>query len=257
MCWDMSTTPIQFLHEPRTEQEVVCLFVALLEHIDDFPKPIVIERVHEAFPDCTIRAAGARILIEFKLYAESYNHALDGSVIVCWKKGKERRWPKDTRIVELAPVVAARRPDLLISNDDTYCTGPWCAETFFAVATREGTSASVIETMREITRWADAVGFGPIWKRDPKPQFDVGYGEPYFTVWSDGKFRLVVKRFRAGEALTDLVEELKRAAPSLDLSLSSLTSKRRIPLGEHLADSNALTAFLETFERFAGRLKSR
>lgn len=253
----MSSAPIRFLHEPRTEQEVVCLFIALLEHIDDFPKPVIIERIHGAFPDCTIRSAGASISIEFKLYAESYNHAFDGSVVVCWKKGTEKPWSKDVSIVELAPVVAAKRPDLLVSNDDTYCSGPWSDETFFAVATREGTSASVIETMREITRWADSVSFGPTWRRDPKPQFDVGPGEPYFTVWSDGKFRLVLKRFAETGVLSSLVDELNRAAPGLELSLSSVKSKRRLALEEHLADTTALKAFLVTWERFADRLKAQ
>lgn len=109
----MSSGQVQFLHEPRTEQEVVCLFIALLEHIDEFPKPIIIEGVHEAFPDCTIRSAGTRIAIDFKLYAESYNHAFDGSVLVCWRKGKERGWPANFRVVELAPIVKEKWPDHL------------------------------------------------------------------------------------------------------------------------------------------------
>ena len=39
-----------FLHEPRTEQEVVCLFGALLADLG-----LVIERVQTPFPDCIVR----------------------------------------------------------------------------------------------------------------------------------------------------------------------------------------------------------
>ena len=72
----MSPPPIQFLHEPRTEQEVVGLFIAMLEYIDAFPKPVIIERLHESFPDCTIRCAGVPINIEFKLYTEELRPVL-------------------------------------------------------------------------------------------------------------------------------------------------------------------------------------
>ncbi len=253
----MSSAPVRFLHEPRTEQEVVCLFAILLEYIDEFPNPVIIEKIHESFPDCFIRvAAGSsaekRIAVEFKLYAESYNHAFDGSVLVCWKKGRERRWPQEVRIVELAPVVQEKRLDHLFESiDDTYCTGrAWSEETLFAIATREGTPPSVIETMREIAKWADSVGFGPDWRRDPKPQFDVGRGGAFFTVWSDGKFRLVVKRFAKTSALADLIEELRRAAPSLESCLSSVTSKKRWPLAEHFSDTGVLRGFLEVWESF-------
>ena len=105
--------------------------------------------------------------------------------------------PPDRRA---APVVAAKRPDLLVSSDDTYCSGPWSVETFFAIATREGTSVAAIEIMREIAQWAGSVGLGPSWQRNPKPKFDVKHQDhgPYFTVWSDGDSGLpVVKRLAA------------------------------------------------------------
>ena len=242
---------IRFRHEPRTEQELVCLFIALLEHIDQFAKPIIIERVHEAFPDCTIRAADKRINIEFKLYADSYNHKFDGSVLVCWKDNR-RKWPAGFHPIELAPIVAARHPDLLIADDDTYMKGKWDERTFFRAAERDGTPAAAIEAMREVVRWADSVALGPLWQQDPKPQFDVGRrsAEPLFTVWSDGMFRLVIKRLMGTAELDRLWQELNIVAPSLGCGPDSARSKRRFSLTGHFGNPEALKQFLEVWERF-------
>jgi hypothetical protein len=47
----MDPEPARFLHVPQTEQEVVCLFGVLLHDLDEFEKPLIIERVQAAFPD--------------------------------------------------------------------------------------------------------------------------------------------------------------------------------------------------------------
>jgi hypothetical protein len=246
----MTSAPFRFLHEPRTEQEVVGVFVAILDEVDAFPKPVVIERIHGAFPDCRIRAAGVPIKIEFKLYAESYNYELDDSVLVCWKKGKERRWPPSFRVVELAPIVETKRPDLIMFNDHTYEHGPWGEHSFFTDACREDCSEPAIRLMREITRWAGEAGLGPLWKRDPKPQFDVGRDKPFFTVWSDGRLRLVLKRLIGTTAVVTLLDDLNRVAPSLDLSLNAVKQKKRLVLVEHFSDDGSLRSFLRVWEKF-------
>ena len=78
-------SPVLFLHEPRTEQEVVCLFGALLADLG-----MVIELVQTPFPDCIVRKKGTdtQLRVEFELYASHFlehGHPLDGcDMLVCW-----------------------------------------------------------------------------------------------------------------------------------------------------------------------------
>src|SRR3990172_3704703 len=94
-----------FQHEPRTEQEVVCLFGAM---IGDLGMPLVIEQVQAGLPDCTVRRTDTneRIRIEFELYGShfrSHGHAFDGcDMVVCWLDDAGT-WPAGVLVLALAP----------------------------------------------------------------------------------------------------------------------------------------------------------
>ena len=78
-------SPALFLHEPRTEQEVVCLFGALLADLG-----MVIERVQTPFPDCTVRQrdTGEKLRIEFELNGSSFkNMDIRSMGATCWCVG--------------------------------------------------------------------------------------------------------------------------------------------------------------------------
>src|SRR5207249_1170742 len=108
----------RFLHEPRTEQEVVCLFVVLLEEVAlELGFPFLIETVETGFPDCTIR----RLDTEERLYAEFELNGIDFlrhrgrpercDVLVCWRDDW-KKWnymPDLFRVVRLEDTVKARQ----------------------------------------------------------------------------------------------------------------------------------------------------
>ena len=103
----------RFAHEPRTEQEVVCLFTALLDEVgSELQFPCVIEAVRTPFPDCVIRhiETDERRFVEFELEASDFlrhrNRPERCDVLVCWKDnwGDWANMPDYFRVVELAEI---------------------------------------------------------------------------------------------------------------------------------------------------------
>jgi hypothetical protein len=152
-----------FLHVPQTEQEVVCLFGALLHDLDDFEKPLIVERVQAAFPDCIVRAGGKLVRIEFELYGSNFDHDFDGcDMLVCWRDDRND-WPAGFRVLQLADVVVTKkRQSMFVSLDEGY-PAPWNEETFFAAAERDGTHAHDMALARAIIELAKERKWGPIW----------------------------------------------------------------------------------------------
>jgi hypothetical protein len=102
-----------FLRPPRTEQEVVCLFGALLR---DLKWPVVVERFQTGFPDCILRRldTGARLRVEFELLSSHFlqhGHSRDGcDLIICWRNDQP---PGGVDVEELRAIVEEKRKDLL------------------------------------------------------------------------------------------------------------------------------------------------
>lgn len=222
----MTVPPFRFLHEPHTEQEVVCLFVALLNDLDEFDRPVVIETVRMAFPDCTIRAGGHPIRIEFELFGSSFDHSCDGcDLLVCWRDD-HNVWPAGFRVLELAPIIKTKHPDLILSVDENY-PAPWNETTFFAAAERHGTSPSDIALARRVIELAREHGFGPVWLKNPKPVFAVGTPHRFFKVRATGKIGFPFFRLPAGDSFPELVARLNGVVPKLGLQTSDVGTKGR------------------------------
>jgi hypothetical protein len=150
----MKPESTRFLHVPQTEQEVVCLFGALLDDLDEFERPLIIERVQTAFPDCIVRAGGSLIRIEFELYGSNFDHdCANCDMLICWRDNRND-WPEAFQVLQLADVVATKkRQGMFVSLDEGF-SAPWNEDTFVAAATRDGASARDIALARKIIELA-------------------------------------------------------------------------------------------------------
>lgn len=215
----------RFLHVPQTEQEVVCLFGALLNDLDEFERPLVIERVQAAFPDCTVRAGNELIRIEFELYGSNFNHPCDGcDMLVCWRDDRND-WPENFRVIELANIVASKRADLVVNSDEGY-PAPWNIDTFFAAALRERTAPDDVALTRRVIDLARQHRLGPVWLVCPRAVFAVGSPQ-FFKVTSTGRIGFPFSRLRAGEVFGELASRLNQAIPALGLTAGDTTTKSK------------------------------
>jgi hypothetical protein len=204
---------------------VVCLFGIVLNDIDEFPQPAVIERLQTAFPDCLVRAGNRRLRVEFELYGSNFNHPCDEcDVLVCWRDDRHD-WPEKLLVVELADVVAAKRPDLYVHFEEHY-PAPWNADTFFAAAERNGTDGVDVALARRVIELAEQYRFGPVWLVCPRAVFAVGSPQ-FFKVAATGRISFPFSRLKAGAAFGDLVERLNRVVPRLQLTVADANSKSR------------------------------
>ena len=238
-----------FQHVPQTEQEVVCLFAVVLNDLDEFPKPAIIERVQTAFPDCIVRAGGKPFRIEFELYGSNFDHDCHGcDVLVCWRDDRND-WPANFQVVELADVIR-KRSDLFVSLDETYPT-PWNSETFFAVAERDGTDKTCVALARRVIELAKEYRFGPVWLVSPRPVFAVGTPQ-FFKVSANGRIGFPFSRLRAGDVFGELADRLNRVVPGLHLKASDVGTKSK---GGQLSDlftkDEQLREFFEVWKWFS------
>lgn len=221
----MPSESSRFLHEPRTEQEVVCLFGALLNDLDELDKPLVVERVQSAFPDCTLRAGNESIRVEFELYGSNFDHSEDGcDMLVCWRDD-HNNWRAGFRVIELAEVVARKRPELVVTIGEGH-PAPWNEQSFFKVAEREGTLAEDLALTRRVIELAKQHRFGPVWLVSPQPVFAVGAPQ-FFKVTSRGRIGFPFSRLRAGDSFTELVDRLNRVIPTLELQPADVRTKSK------------------------------
>jgi hypothetical protein len=215
----------RFLHVPQTEQEVVCLFVALMDDIDDLEKPLIIERMQTAFPDCTVRVGERQVRIEFELYGSNFDHPFDGVVLVCWRDDRND-WPAGFRVIELAEVVEDKKQSGLFVNLQEGYPAPWNEDSFFAAADRDGTDGRDMALARRIIEFARQNKWGPVWLVNPKPVFAVGSPQ-FFKVDSRGRIGFPFSRLRARGMFTELASRLNRVIPSLLLEATDATTKSK------------------------------
>jgi hypothetical protein len=214
-----------FAHVPRTEQEVVCLFSLLLDDIEELPKPVLIETVQTAFPDCVVRAGGEQVRIEFELYGSNFNHQCDGcEMLVCWRDDRND-WPDSFTVVELAEIVLKKRQYLFASLEESY-PSPWNPDTFFAAAERGRTDAASVALARRTIELAKEYGFGPTWLAGPKPVFAVGRPQ-FFKISASGRIGFPFSRLDAGDFFVSLADRLNSVVPGLGLSAADANTKRR------------------------------
>ena len=251
----MSSQAFRFLHEPQSEQEVVCLFMALLDDFDEdeLERPVVIEQVRSAFPDCTILAGGKRIRIEFELYGRHFDHCEhDCEMLVCWRDDRSG-WRPGFRVLELATVVARKRQELFITIDETY-PKPWNETTFFVAAEHHGTVGEDIALTHRILELAKEHRFGPAWLVSAKPQFAVGRPHSFFKIGTKGRIGFPFRYLHAGDSFPELVERLNRAVPTLDLQPTDANAKNRGRLLSEIFKSDQhLKDFFGVWSWFATR----
>jgi hypothetical protein len=243
----------QFLHEPRTEQEVVCLFGALLSEIEP---PMAIEAVQTAFPDCLAQdlATGKTLRIEFELYGSHFRehgHRIDQcDMIVCWRDD-HAVWPPGIEVIELAEVVNAKRPDLIVADSARRPDIPWNEGAFVGRARADGVPDRVIGLMRRIIAFAAAERLGPQWLKNPQAVFAVGDRRQFFKVWSRGTLSLPFSRLEVGPLFPELIRRLNAAAPRLGLTEADRHSKGRGGELSELFDSEEqLDRFLRVWTWF-------
>ena len=253
-------TPLPFFeHEPRTEQEVVCLFGAMLNDLD---YPLIIERVQTPFPDCTVRRTDTneRLRIEFELFGSHFRqhgHPLDGcDVLVCWVDDLGG-WPEGFTVWELSQIVAARRPELIANLVDRDPKAPWDEAAFFAQAATDGASPRDIELTRAIVAFARRENLGPQWLVNPSAVFAVGRATQYFKVHSTGRIGFPFSRLGAAALFPELRARLNAAVPALSLEASDERSKGKGGRLSVLLETNTtLDLFLEVWAWF-GEAKLR
>ena len=243
-------SPALFLHEPRTEQEVVCLFGALLADLR-----MVIERVQTPFPDCTVqqRDTGDKLRIEFELYGSSFKehgHSFDGcDMLVCWEDDYGS-WPNDFVVVELADVVESRRPEL-IANVAEHRKRPWNLNAFLKRAKEDGASAQDIKLTKRIVTFARSHHLGPHWLINASAVFAVGDEKQYFKVRSTGRIGFPFSRLKAGRVFSSLRARLNAAVPGLEIKQVDRESKGKGGQLSELFDTDAqLDEFLEIWTWF-------
>ena len=222
----MTQERTRFLHVPQTEQEVVCLFGALVDDLDEFDKPLIIERVQAAFPDCIVRAGGKLIRIEFELYGSNFDHDCAGcDVLVCWRDNRND-WPDGFRVVQLADVVATKKKQGLFVSLDEGFPAPWNEDTFFAAGARDGASEKDMALARRVIELAKERKWGPIWLVNPKPVFAVGTPQ-FFKVDSRGRIGFPFYRLRAGTVFEGLADRLNRVVPRLQIVPGDINTKSK------------------------------
>lgn len=230
----------------------MCLFGALLNDLDELDKPLIIERVQTGFPDCTIRAGGKQIRIEFELYGSNFNHLCDGcDMLVCWRDDRND-WPANFRVIELADVVASKRADLFVHLEEGY-PAPWNVDTFFAAAERDRTSKEDIALAQRIIELAREHRFGPVWLVSPQPVFAVGTPQ-FFKVNSTGRIGFPFSRLRSGDSFSELVDRLNLAIPGLHLQASDANTKSRGgQLSDFFQNDEQMREFFAVWSWFSSR----
>ena len=248
-----------FAREPRTEQEVVCLFGALLNELDI---PLPIKSVQTAFPDCTAGTSSNKpCYIEFELFSSHYRlhrHPLDGcAIVVCWR---DDAGDLPMRVVELAEVVSKHRPDIIASISE-WDHAPCDEPRFFKQAIKDGATERDLSITHRIIEFARAERLGPRFLKKSLATFAIGDHDPsairgkqrqFFKVDSSGRIGFPFSRLGAGPVLRrELFNRLNTQLPSLKLTMDDTRSKGKGGLLCHLFDTDErVELFLETWKWF-------
>ena len=251
------STP-RFAHEPRTEQEVVCLFGALLPHLE---VPLIIDQVRTPFPDCLTRNAesGQPIRIEFELYGHHFiqhRHDPNGcDMIVCWIDDWGQ-WPDNLCVVQLREVVRTRCPSIIEHITDREQRTLWSEDSFMQECRTNGVSEDRLETIRSILKFAESHKLGPQWLSDPKGSFAVHDRDQFFKVYADGWLGFPFSRLNAGDLFPKLARDLNDALGKELIALADITRKGiGGNVGELFPTADHLRKFLAVWELFANQRK--
>lgn len=245
----------RFAHEPRTEREVVCLFGALLHHLD---VPLIIDQVRTPFPDCLARNAesGQPIRIEFELYGHHFiqhRHDPNGcDMIVCWIDDWGV-WPDNLRVMPLREVVRTKYPSIIEQISDRELGKKWSKDSFIQQCRKNGLYEHRLETILSILDFAESHNLGPRWLSDPTGSFAVRdvHGE-FFKVYADGWLAFPFIRLNAGDLFPELVCDLNDV---LGQELIAETDSTRKGIGGNVGElfptTDRLVKFLAVWESFA------
>ena len=246
-----------FAHEPRTEQEVVCLFGALLQHLD---LPLTIDQVRTPFPDCLARDArsGKPYRIEFRVsghhFIQHCHNADECDMIVCWIDDV-KQWPDSLKVLELREVVRTKCPSMTEHISDREPRTCW-DEGSFIEACRNRFSDNQLKTIKSILTFAALHKLGPEWLSDPKGSFAFGDSDQFFKVYTDGSLAFPFSRLSAGDLFPQLVCDLNDAFGEETLFDTDCSRKgiggdvsKLFPTPEHLRK------FLSVWQSFATQRK--
>ncbi len=191
-----------FKHEPRSEQEVVALFAAVLPYLD---RQLVLERVQTPFPDCTaVDSDGSTVLIEFELYGSNFvdhRHSTEEcDMLVCWADDWGQ-WPQPFEVIELHKTVKARCPHVIENVQDVDPSIPWTEDTLLTWAKSQGTSSLDLDMIRRIIQFAKSMSLGPQWLTGSRPVFAVRDRDQYFKVDGHGHIGFPFSRLKVNDAL--------------------------------------------------------
>jgi hypothetical protein len=253
-----SPTP-RFAHEPRTEQEVVCLFGALLHHLD---VPLIIDQVRTPFPDCLARNAesGQPIRIEFELYGRHFfqhrHDPNDCDMIVCWINDYWGQWPDNLCVVQLREVVRTKCPSIIEDISEREPRTLWSEGSFIQECRRNRLPEDRLEIIRSIIKFAESHKLGPQWLSDAKGSFAVHDRDQFFKIYTDGWLSFKFNELDAGDSFPKLARDLNDA---LGKELIAETDSRSKRIGGDVAELfstvDQLRKFLAVWESFASQRK--
>lgn len=239
------------LHEPQTEQGVVCLFGAVVHLLEI---PLVLERVQTPFPDCTARRTdtGEEVRIEFELYSRHFkDHRHDVErcdLLVCWQDDWGK-WPQGF-VLELRDVVQEKCPWIIQEVREKPIGARWCPETFLRRCEENRLLIDQMEEIDVIMDFAQTESLGPEWLDTPKGTFAVGDYRQFFKVHANGQIAFAFKHLDAGDHFPELFERLNvaldedRFQPGAERRLKARDGVREQVLGTLFQDRAQLHAFL-------------
>lgn len=252
----MTNTIHRFAHEPRTEQEVVCLFGALLPYLD---VPLIVDQVQTPFPDCRAHNAetGQPLRIEFELYGHHFiKHCHDPNgcdMMICWIDDWGQ-WPDNLSVVQLREVVRTKCPSIIEHISDRVPGAPWYEDPFIEQCLINGVVGDRLQTIRAILRFAESRNLGPHWLTDAKGSFSVRDRDPFFKVYADGWLGFPFSRLKAGDLFPKLARELNEA---FSREVVAATDCNRKGIGGDVADlfptADHLEKFFAVWESFAAQ----
>jgi hypothetical protein len=249
------TRPL-FTHEPRTEQEVVCLFGALLPYLD---VSLTIDQVQTPFPDCRAHNSetGQPVRIEFELYGHHFlQHCHDPNacdMIICWIDDWGN-WPDNLTVVQLWEVVRTKCTHIIERISDRIPGATWHEDPFIEQCLINGVTGVRLQRIQSILQFAQSHKLGPQWLNDAKGSFAVHDHDQFFKVYSDGLLAFPFSRLNAGDSFPQLVRDLNDA---FGKEIVAVTDCNRKGIGGDVGDlfptTDHLNKFFLVWETFASR----
>jgi hypothetical protein len=202
------------------------LFGALLHDLDEFEKPLIVERVQAAFPDCIVKAGGKLVRIEFELYGSNFDHDCKGcDMLVCWRDDCND-WPPGFRVLQLADIVVAKNDRVSLSRSKRITQLRGTNRHFLLWPSVTAQTLVTWPLQERSLNWLRNETGGPIGLVNPKPVFADGTPQ-FFKVDSRGHIGFPFSRLRAGDAFGELADRLNEVAPTLEIQASDVGTKSK------------------------------